>query len=327
MNNSQSNFPLISIIIPVYNVASYVSRCLQSVVNQSYENLEIIVVDDGSTDDSGSICDEFANRDPRIRIIHKINGGLSSARNAGLDIAKGEYIGFVDSDDYIEPKMYELLFDACHKNGCSLSVCGINYVFENGTCIKKADIEPSQVMPFYRAIREMNEYRLFDMAAWNKLYKACLFENIRFPEGKLSEDFFIMPQLFDRAKNIAFVTNALYNYYQREGSITKSCKINHDFEEAAFRQLCYLEKNHSELVEIGKIAYASSVLTVFDFYIKSGVRCPKKYIRHAKNVVKKYARPVSKVSSPIKRMQFLLFRFSVHIYTVIFIIYRFIKKV
>ena len=163
--------PLISIVVPVYNVKQFLTKCLNSIISQTYSNLEIIVVDDGSTDGSATICDDYAKKDKRISVIHKENGGLASARNAGIDVAKGTYIGFVDSDDYIEPYMYEKLLQAILKYSCNIAVCGINYVFDDGEVIAKANTEPEQFFEFPWAIEEMNTFRLFDMGAWSKLYK------------------------------------------------------------------------------------------------------------------------------------------------------------
>lgn len=321
--------PLITVIIPVFNVEKYLARCLDSVCAQTYSNIEIIVVDDGSTDGSGALCDKYEKKDSRIKVVHKVNGGLSSARNAGIRIAHGDYLGFVDSDDYIEPRMYETLLQACIQNDCAISVCGFNYVFDDGSTISKSSIEKSQVFDFDRAITEMNTYRLFDMGAWSKLYRKNLFEGIFFPEGRLSEDFFVMPQLFSKAGKVAFVTDALYNYYQRENSITKSKKINHDFEDAAFEQMKFLDKYHSEVSNVGHVAYASSVLTVFDSYLKNGVKCPMQYVRHAKKIISMNFRYIenSTYLSTLKRVQFRVFMFSKHIYTIMFLIFRKIKRV
>ena len=221
--------PLISIIVPIYNVEKYLSKCIESILEQTYTNFELILVNDGSPDKCGRICNEYAKKDSRIKVIHKKNGGLSSARNIGIDVAKGEYLGFVDSDDYIEPYMYEYLLKAALDNECSLSVCNINYVFEDGKILNKVTNASDEVLNFVEAITEMNTYKKFDMGAWSKLYKKDLFKNIRFPEGKLSEDFYIMYKIFDRAQKVAYVSTPCYNYLQRANSITKNKNINHDF--------------------------------------------------------------------------------------------------
>ena len=142
---------LVSIIIPIYNVENYLEQCIISVVHQTYKNLEIILVNDGSPDNSGKICDDFALMNKRIKVIHKMNGGLSSARNAGIDIAKGEYLGFVDSDDTIEPFMYEKLMTAIKRDWTDLAVCAINYVFENGKKLTKTNLGKDTIFDFYDA--------------------------------------------------------------------------------------------------------------------------------------------------------------------------------
>ncbi|MBS5402038.1 MAG: glycosyltransferase [Bifidobacterium sp.] len=326
---SNTALPLISVIVPVYNVKPYIAKCLDSIMRQTYTNIEIIVVDDGSTDGSEHICDEYANKDQRIIVIHQKNGGLAAARNTGIDAAHGEYLGFVDSDDFIEPFMYEKLLNAAQQNSCTLAVCGINYVFDDGKVIPKANIEPNQVFDFPRAITEMNTYRLFDMGAWSKLYKSNLFDDIRFPIGKLSEDFFIMFKIFDRAQKVAFVSDACYNYYQRTNSITKSKRINTDFLDAAYSQMKYLDKKYPNLTIVGHVSYASSALTVYDFYLKNHVNCPKDTMNNIKSIIDEnyqYIKVCSYISKT-KRAQFYMFKHVPHIYRIIFKLYRLAKRV
>ena len=156
---------LISIIVPVYKVEQYLEKCVNSISAQTYSNLEIILVDDGSPDKCGDICDSLAKKDNRIKVIHKPNGGLSSARNAGIDIASGQYIGFVDSDDSIEPYMYEKLLELIKHDSTKLAVCAVNYVYEDGKKVNKTPLGRNCTFDFYHAIVEMNTHRLFDMGA------------------------------------------------------------------------------------------------------------------------------------------------------------------
>ena len=179
------NKPLISVVVPVYKVEKYLKKCVESILVQSYTNLEIILVDDGSPDNCGKLCDEFSKMDSRICVIHKQNGGLSSARNAGIDIAQGEYIGFIDSDDTIEPYMYEKLYDAIHNDKTKLAVCAVNYVYESGEVLRKKSTGRDMTFDFYHAMIEMNTHRIFDMGAWSKLYHRDLFDDLRFPVGKI----------------------------------------------------------------------------------------------------------------------------------------------
>ena len=316
--------PLISVIVPIYKVERYLAKCIDSILAQTYSNLEIILVDDGSPDMCGEICDDYALKDERINVIHKENGGLSSARNAGIDIAQGEYIGFVDSDDYIEPYMYEKLYCAIEQNNCRLAVCNINYVFENGKVVPKCDKEKDKLMDFEEAIIEMNTYRIFDMGAWSKLYHKDLFKTIRFPVGKLSEDFFIMPQIFDKAQRISYVSTPCYNYFQRQNSITKNKKINHDFIEAAFEQMHFLDEKYPQLKVLSHTSYASANLTVYDFYIKNGVKCPKDKVREFKSAIMENRLYINKANfmPKAKKIQFRLFMLNRCLYQIAFKIYR-----
>lgn len=210
---------LISIIVPVYKVEEYLDKCVESIVNQTYKNLEIILVDDGSPDSCGSMCDNWGKKDNRISVLHKKNGGLSDARNAGINVAKGKYIGFVDSDDYIEPRMFELLVNTIEKSSADISTCFV--VTERKENPQKALIyEKIKVLQREEAIIDLftkNGY--VRHAAWNKLYKKEIFDDIKFPVGRLFEDAAVMYKVFDSIKNIAVIKAELYHYVQRAGSI------------------------------------------------------------------------------------------------------------
>lgn len=212
---------LLSVIIPVYNVEEYLPRCLESVLNQTYSNLEILLVDDGTPDSSGQICDAYAARDSRIRVIHKENGGLSSARNAGLDAATGEYIAFLDSDDWIEPETYETLLSLAKQYDVKL-VCGGRYDVSSGTGEKTVGLCPprQEVVTAEEALRRLFLWDNIDSAAWDKLYHSSLFRRVRFPLGVICEDVPIQYGIMLDAGRIAMCDKPLYNYYHRPGSIT-----------------------------------------------------------------------------------------------------------
>ena len=224
----------VSIIIPVYNVQWYLDKCVESVLQQDYPALEVLLVDDGSTDSSGQLCDEWEKKDSRIRVIHKENGGLSDARNAGLDAASGDYIAFVDSDDYIAKDMIRKLYDALAENNADLSICNFLYVDENGKFLsgrnKTLPIE-NETLSGLEAIRKMSaagKKGWYYITAWNKLYRRSLFSTIRFPKGKIHEDEFIAHRVFALCETVACIRDAGYYYVQRTGSImrTRNMKSN-----------------------------------------------------------------------------------------------------
>ena len=299
----------ISIIIPIYNVEKYLPACVESILQQTYKNLEVILVDDGSPDRCPVICDELAQKDDRIRVIHQKNKGLSGARNTGIDNAQGDYLIFVDSDDTVEQTLVEELYTYAEKWNCAIVACGRNYIFEDGQIVCKIAHDESKVYGFEEAMQEMNSFRLFDMSAWAKIYRKELFEDIRFPEGKLSEDYYIMYKLFDKAQTIGYVAKPLYNYLQRQSSISRNKKINHDFADAAKKQMEFLDEKYPQMSVLGHTAYASANLTVYDFYLKNGVKCPKDKLLEFKKAVRDnlvYIRKNKNISK-VKRIQFELF--------------------
>ncbi len=210
----------VSVIVPVYNMEKYLERCVDSILAQTYANLEVILVDDGSADSSGAICDSYAERDNRIRVVHKANSGLSSARNAGLDIALGDYIGFVDSDDYISPEMYQLLASALDKSDCEIANVMYVRVDENGaTMPSKVPHNTDKEISAEQFLRELMLHT-GDVSVWSKLFKKEIFDNVRFPEGKLNEDLIFMLDVFKRVNKVAFVAKVGYFYFTRSGSIS-----------------------------------------------------------------------------------------------------------
>ena len=215
---------LISVVVPVYNVEHYLKKCVDSICHQTYRNLEIILVDDGSTDCSGSLCDEFATSDSRIRVIHKSNGGLSDARNAGMELASGEWWMFVDSDDYIAPDTAETLLLAAVENHCEIAVCNMMRIYEDG-----------KQEPFYCPVTEptiwAGEQRfetLRQPSVCNKLFRADLFKELRFPKRKFYEDTFVYHVLAHRASRIALTGLSGYYYLSRRESILGNLNLQID---------------------------------------------------------------------------------------------------
>lgn len=319
------NKHLITVVIPVYNVENYVYDCIQSVINQTYKNLEIIVVNDGSTDNSGDICDELAKSDNRVKVIHKKNGGLSSARNIGIDNANGTYIVFVDSDDTIDCSMIEKLLNICCNNCADIAICNRYYVYDDGK--KKLRYPKNKydlIMNSEEAIKELNSFRYFDMSAWGKIYSINLFREIRFPIGKLSEDYFIMYKLFDSATRIVCNFEPLYYYYQRKGSISKKAELHYDFVQAAYEQMRYVERKYPKLVKCVHAAYASAATTVYGIVLKSGGKVRKKDRKRLQEIVRnnfKYVFLCDNLSFQ-RKVQLILFSLSLDLYDIIFSFYN-----
>lgn len=213
--------PLISVIVPVYNVNEYLDRCVKSIKNQTYENLEIVLVDDGSTDGSGDLCDELSYSDERISVIHKFNGGLSDARNVGIEFASGDYLVFVDSDDWLDLDMIDLLYRVHKRTDADIVECSYRNVYAD--CIKEETeckgeiIEGDSVF----ALEGMLDWKYFKPVAWNKLYKRSVIEDVRYPVGKIHEDEFTTYKYIYNAKKLAYIDISKYNYDRtRINSIT-----------------------------------------------------------------------------------------------------------
>ena len=213
--------PLISVIVPVYNVEKYIKECLNSIIKQTYKKLQIILIDDGSTDNSGEICDSYQAKDDRINVIHKENGGLSDARNKGLEIAEGDYLAFVDSDDFIAEDYVEYLLRILEKYNADVSVCS-KQNFNAGEVIKKKEEEAEVIV--YTGIAAMESLlyqKNIENSAWGKLYKASLFKDIFYPVGKLYEDLGTTYKVLYKAEKVIWSSEKKYFYRQRYDSIMK----------------------------------------------------------------------------------------------------------
>lgn len=209
----------ISVIVPVYNVEQYLERCVDSIINQTYTNLEIILVNDGSTDNSGKLCDELAKKDERIRVIHKENGGLSDARNRGIDESESDLVGFIDSDDYIDSDMYEVLLKNLNDTDADLSMCALYDVYNNTPEAQVINKETWKLSS-EQAIKMVMEAKILSVTAVNKLYRKSLFTDLKFEVGKIAEDAFIMIKLLDKCEKIVATNEKKYYYVHRENSIT-----------------------------------------------------------------------------------------------------------
>ena len=279
--------PLITIIIPIYNVEKYLTRCVDSVLQQTYTNLEIILVDDGSPDNCGRICNEYAELDPRIRVIHKTNGGVSSARNAGLDIMTGEYLMFVDSDDYIALDCVEYLFGLIKRFSAQISIG--NYVETRGGEYEfKQALESVGLISGRKAIeRQFGRKTVQYVSPWAKLYVRSLFTGLRFPEGLLHEDEGIMYRLFYDCDQIAVSQRDVYAYYYNPKGITKCPKKRN------YQDLCAVLKEQIKFYsERGEVVFEARVrnrycIQAASHYLPKGYyEEPKVIVQNAKQMYK-----------------------------------------
>ncbi len=247
---------LISVIVPIYKVEEFLDECVQSIVSQTYTNLEIILVDDGSPDRCPEMCDAWAAKDSRIKVIHKPNGGLSDARNAGLDIARGDYISFIDSDDWVDSSMLETMLRHIQKENASICACGILACYPDRSAplnIRPIVGNPEQIFSL------LYDNSAYPVAACNKLYRKSCWEHLRFPVGKICEDAFTTYKLIHNADKIVQITDALYFYRIRENSImTASFSKKRMDEEEVWR--CNYEFVAEHYPKLQKNA--------FDFYLQ-----------------------------------------------------------
>jgi len=247
---------LISVIVPVYNVDAYLDRCVHSIINQTYQNLEIILIDDGSTDTCPQLCDEWGKKDNRIKVIHKNNGGLSDARNAGLTVANGVLIGFVDSDDWVAPEMYERLKNAIDKNKSDISACSVKMVWESTAIEKMLTVQENCVLGQHEAQKELLNENKLKHPVWYKLYKRSVIKDILFDKGKYHEDVYWSYQIIGNAANVSIIDYIGYFYWQRANSIMgNNYSLKRlDVIEAVCRRYEYFKNEFPELSKQAKLS-------------------------------------------------------------------------
>ena len=280
--------PKISIIVPIYNVEQYLGTCINSILNQTFKDFELILVNDGSTDNSLEICKYYKKIDSRICIINKKNGGLSSARNAGLDIAKGEYIGFVDSDDYIHPQMYEILYNYIKKEEADISLCDFKKVKCYEKCESQKYDEKNLDIKSYcntQASEELfKEKAITFIVAWNKLYKRKLFNDNRYKLGKRYEDEFIIHRLLYQSTKVVYVPVELYFYLKRDNSImSKSFSLkNLDALDAYMDRINFFKSCKEIILEEKSLFMYSQEFLIHYYLVKNNIYNCKKVLRHMK---------------------------------------------
>lgn len=286
---------LISVIVPVYNVESYLRRCVDSLLTQTYQNLEILLVDDGSPDGSGAICDEYAAKDPRVRVIHKENGGLSSARNIAIDQAKGEYLTFVDSDDWLEPDACRCLADGLERYGADIACVG-NWDVDSRTGEKTLGVCPEKEACI---TGEEMAGRIFtwdgcDSAACDKIYRRELFREYRYPVGMVCEDIPVTYRLALEAEKVVLLDKPVYNYFHHPGSITNAALSDKSFHYSQHTAgiYDYIRKNHPNILpqaEFLRVRSLASTLLMLELASREERRTYRSRYLQARRELRKHA--------------------------------------
>ena len=284
---------LISVIVPVYNVKEYLNTCVESILNQTYENLEVILVDDGSTDGSGEVCDSYAKTDTRVQVLHTKNGGPAAARNRGIEVSKGEYLTFIDSDDSMEPELIETLYLAQKKSGANLVSCRWRNVYEDGRIERSSgQINGSVTVGKEEALRRMLYQIDTDVCVWAKLYQRDLFKRLRFEEGKIYEDFAIMFPILEQTKKVTFLGYDGYCYLQRSAGTMRQ-----SFHRKKMALIDYAEVMYRHISTVyPKLAEAAAYRAVradFNIYLQIPRTAEYKEERkRVENCIKKYRKTV-----------------------------------
>ena len=293
---------LISVIVPVYKVEPYLDRCVQSIVDQSYRNMEIILVDDGSPDTCPAMCDSWAENDPRIHVIHKANGGLSDARNAGMAIAKGEYIAFIDSDDWIAPEMLERLAAAMERDDSDIAACTVEMVWDDGTPSRLLTAKENRILNPLEAEKALLEETFLKQPVWYKLYRRNVADGLLFPVGKYHEDVFWSYQAVGRARRVSVIDYVGYFYFQRPGSIMgEGYSLKRlDAIEAKIQQVEYYSRNGSGLADLAKIKLSNACIYHGQLALK---HLPKEERKKALSLLQTVVRENSTPSQARRKMK------------------------
>lgn len=288
--------PLISVIVPIYKVEQYLDKCIDSIVNQTYKNLEIILVDDGSPDNCPQMCDEWAKKDDRIIVIHKENGGLSDARNAGLNIANGEYISFVDSDDWVDIQMYQVLYDAIIATKSDIASCGAKRIWSDGrpSC-ELVEVNSDYTLEQEDAMAALITSNGLIQTVWNKLYKRNVVNGIMYPVGLIHEDEFWSWRVISRAKRVAVLKESFYNYLQRDDSIMGAgfSKRSLLVVKAKIERQLFIEEIMPNLTDVGRLDLTYTCMHLGIQILKSmNHKDAIHFMKQLKCTIRKY--PISK---------------------------------
>ena len=320
---------LISIIVPIYNVEPFLKECIESIIKQTYQNLEIILVNDGSPDNCGTLCDEYAKNDNRIKVIHKKNGGLSSARNAGLDIATGEYIAFVDSDDCVSSDFIQRLYELCKENSAEIAECDfLKFIDRIEKNSKNPEVELFSSIEMQKRIYSKDYVRT--IVVWNKLYHKKIYKNLRFPEGKINEDEFITYKALDSTdKKIAITNETLYYYRYNESSIMarkfneKRLQVIQAYEE---RKEYYKNKSQKELYEKTVIEFQEKMKQLYMLTYKY-IENNEMFLKDISNRMKKNLLEYKPLVGNKQKIRMIVFTMFPKAYSYLIMLKRSLKSV
>ncbi len=316
---------LISVIVPIYNVEKYIRDCINSIINQTYKNLEILLIDDGSTDSSGKIADDMSKIDDRIKVFHKKNGGLSDARNYGIVKSNGKYLSFIDGDDFVSPDFIDFLYNNIVKYNVKISSCAFIHYYDDGS--KKSVLFKNVNQKFNDEEGQiyLNTVGYFNASCCNKLFEASLFDDIKFPLNFTSEDLFVMYKLIHLAGGIHYNSKEKYFYRQRVGSITKNKKINFNVIDAAIEQLEYYK--HNKMLNVIPYGYQKlffAYLGVYNTLLCRENNIDRKDVyKELNNIRGKFT---TKKLSKGRKLQVYLFYFNSYLYDIIFRLYDIFRK-
>lgn len=321
------NEKLISIIVPVYNVQEYITKCIESLINQTYKNIEIILVDDGSTDNSGNICDEYKKKDKRVIVVHKLNGGVGSARNKGLDSVRGEYIAFVDPDDYVDEKMIERMYTNINKENADISIISCCYVYDTKIEYPKKDNQ-YLVMDTEEAFIKMNSFVYYGVGLVDKLFKRSLFNGLRFPNINSGEDWYVIYKVFDKANKVVYDSKVMYYYRQRLSSLTHNKTVNFDCLNASRQSIEIISKKYPKAIKSAYTMYVTENIGVYDKILLSKLKSQRKddIKELRKNVKNSYTKMDFSILPKSKKVQVYLFSKIPIIYDFIFKMYYYQKS-
>ena len=282
---------LISVIVPVYNVEKYIKKTLESLLNQTYENIEIVLVDDGSTDSSSQICDEYAKKDNRIKVIHKENGGVSSARNKGIETARGDYVFYLDSDDTIDEKCLKILKEALERTESDVAVCRVNRIDVNGLNVDTDFWIEEEMVLFRNEAVEKTVKEELPNYIWGKLYRKEIFNGIKFPEGRVFEDRYESVEIISHARQTILCPKALMYYRYTPKSIMEEYNLKkvYDFLYADKHVIRFCKINYPELVKDAESIYFGRYINRWlEVYENATAEQIAKYVRRMKSVYREY---------------------------------------